>query len=366
MKISDVKLVLPYLEKAGVTPMLWGSHGIGKTELVGQFAAETGREFVTLNLGSQEVGDLLGILIEDKKTGVARYQLPEWFPTDPDSKGILFLDEINRAQRYVLQAVFSLVLDKRLHRSFLPKGWSIVAAANPATEDYTVTDISDEALMSRFCHIKVNNEVEEWYEYAGKVGVPDIVRSFALEQRNIFNMKEFDLPKFKPSRRNLNALGRVMAAGLPECHTLDLAIGILGSEAGVAFFSHTKDYSSAIRGSEVLSNFKKVKSRLEKLTKEGSRNDVIYNTSLDVIVELEKLQESKAVDAGVMKNLRSYIKAIPKDLSLGFVLDVLARKTVKDLIAEDKEVVEYFKGFSPAEKKKVIDQKNSEKTQAAA
>lgn len=85
-----------------------------------------------------------------------RFSPPEWLPEK--GKGILFLDEINRARIDVLQAVFQLVRDREIggirkngdpYR--LPDGWSIVSAMNPDTENeqYFVSPI-DDSLYDRF------------------------------------------------------------------------------------------------------------------------------------------------------------------------------------------------------------------------
>lgn len=359
MKISELKISLPALFRSDVATLLWGSAGVGKTESVAQIAKENDMQFLTLNLGTQEVGDLLGLTDLSKEKTVHR--LPSWFPTDPDSKGILFLDEINRAQRYVLQAVFSLVLEKRLHTHYLPKGWHIVAAANPYNSDYVVTDIGDEAFMSRFCHIKVSNDVEEWSGYAKNIGVPNIVTSFALEQRNLFKDEDFSLPKFSPRFRSLNALGRIIEEGsLNEQLLYEVTIGIMGTEAGVAFMSHKKEYKSAVRGIDVLKKWDKVKDIIVKLASldniNESRQDILSSTNVEIFEELEKINK---VPEKVKNNLLQYLMTIPKELSVSVAMRMLDNDKLRDLVANEDVLVEYYEKSFKKEELKVLTEKKA-------
>ena len=138
MKIQTLKECLPYLFEANIATLVIGHHGVGKSQAVAQYAKEQKIGFMDLRLGTQDVGDLLGLAefvtelqpytFTNPETGkeetgtrevkvATKFMRPDWFPTDPDSKGIIFMDEINRARRDVLQAVFQLVLDKWRHQS---------------------------------------------------------------------------------------------------------------------------------------------------------------------------------------------------------------------------------------------------------
>ena len=161
-----MKAALPFLFKANVPTLIHGRHGVGKSQGIFQVSQElqyvhptkgkTSYDFIDLRLGNMEVGDLLGLAdFEEDENGnkiATKFMRPSWLPTDPDSCGILFLDEINRARRDVLQAAFQLVLDKKIHEYELPKGWVVVGACNPNTDEYIVTDIGDAAFISLLSH----------------------------------------------------------------------------------------------------------------------------------------------------------------------------------------------------------------------
>jgi len=107
------------------------------------------------------------------------YATPSWFPTEyRRPKGILFLDEINRGAKDVRNAIFELLLDRKIHNRKLPPDWIIVAAANPPetsegkdTETFDVEETLDPAYLDRFVHIVLDPSREEWLEYATQAAV---------------------------------------------------------------------------------------------------------------------------------------------------------------------------------------------------
>ena len=158
-----------------VPPLLVGPMGVGKSWIPKEAAKELGIACIDLRLAQQEVGDLTGLPRRDGKRTV--WSRPEWWPEDPTSKGILFLDELNRAPVDVLQAVFQLVGEWKLHTHVLPSEWIIVSAMNPDNGSYQV-DSLDIAMLRRFCQIKVLPSSGEWVRWAERYGIDHrIIRS---------------------------------------------------------------------------------------------------------------------------------------------------------------------------------------------
>ena len=83
------------------TPLcIWGKHGIGKTQLVEDFAKENNYQFVYIAPAQfEEMGDLIGMpsIIDGQTVFVA----PEWVPK-ADGPGILLIDDANRADDRIL------------------------------------------------------------------------------------------------------------------------------------------------------------------------------------------------------------------------------------------------------------------------
>lgn len=176
-----------------ISVLLESNHGLGKSCVVAQAAAEMSRltkktyQFVDFRLAQCEVGDLIGMMrhvpqgeiehlvfkngqkIQEthKIINATVHDLAEWFPIDPDSQGFLFLDELPRAPRDVQNAVLELALDYRFHFHELPIGWRVVSAANDNMDVYSGTQL-DPALYDRFLKIRFKPTFDEWFEYAEK------------------------------------------------------------------------------------------------------------------------------------------------------------------------------------------------------
>lgn len=179
-----------------ISVLLESDHGLGKSSVVAQVASMLSKQlnkpfsFIDFRLAQMEVGDLIGMMrhVPQGEVSVVVYNngvrteeihkivnatvhdLAEWFPTDPDSCGILFLDELPRAPRDVQNAVLELALDYRFHFHSLPEGWRVVSAANANMDVYSGTQL-DPALYDRFLKIQFKPTFDEWFAYAEKEGV---------------------------------------------------------------------------------------------------------------------------------------------------------------------------------------------------
>ena len=74
-------------------------------------------------------------------------------------------------------ALYQLVLDRRLGDYVLPDGWTVIAAGNYET-DGAVSNKMGTALRSRFVHLDMETDVEDWCKWALTHNVNDIVRAF--------------------------------------------------------------------------------------------------------------------------------------------------------------------------------------------
>lgn len=198
--------------------LITGAHGIGKSEVVKQAAKDMGGGFVDMRLSQNDVGDLKGMPF--LANGRTFFATPDWFPMDENSaermnillagigqkisegqlepKGILFLDEFNRATRECEQAAFELVLDRRLNMINLPPGWRVVAAINDDSEIYNVNDM-EPALLSRFAVIPFVPSVDEWLSWAKINDVHEAVYQFITKQPDALDVKK-DMLKNQENR----------------------------------------------------------------------------------------------------------------------------------------------------------------------
>jgi hypothetical protein len=164
------------------TIMLVGKTGIGKTEFVRKFCHDRDLELAALDLAAMDPPDLTGLpQIVDGRT---HFAVPAWLPTE--GRGVLFLDELNRAPLEVQQALYRLVLEGRLHDYRLPPGWVVWAAINPAEGDYQVSEL-DPALADRFREVRVVAVRETWIDWAKTIGVHPVVLGLVRAHDKIFD-----------------------------------------------------------------------------------------------------------------------------------------------------------------------------------
>lgn len=313
MNIQDFKKALPILLKNNIVPFIWGNQGIGKTQSVGQVAKDAGLGFVHLHLATQEVGDLVGLLINNGD-GTVSHARPEWFPTE--GSGIIFLDELNRAHPDVIQAMFSFITSKTIHRHRLPDGWKIVAAGNYQSDQFNVTDTSDAAWMSRFCHVELQPTVAEFTTFAEHKGF-DSVSGFITDHNACLEMlpKESSKLFVAPDRRSwIEMIGPLEREDLPELIRFELYSGIVGQPAAVSFQAWKRTAEKAIKLSDILKDYGKVRSRVMEANKAGK--DTRFDLLSGPIDELaHKLTVNPdMLTTGHVANLHEFLLDIPLEL----------------------------------------------------
>jgi hypothetical protein len=161
-----LKSVLKMAYRVRRPALLEGPTGIGKSEVVREVAEELQIGWAVLDLSLLEPPDLVGLPVIDN--GRTKYASPEILPMAHN--GILVLEELNRAERYIQQPALQLLTARRLHQYTLPEGWSVVAAINPEQDDYQVTPL-DPALRCRFLQLYVYADRANWVAWAEKAQV---------------------------------------------------------------------------------------------------------------------------------------------------------------------------------------------------
>ena len=341
MNIQELKTSLPILIKEHIVPFIWGQQGIGKTQVVKQIAKERELDFIHLHLATQEVGDLVGLLIETKQ-GNVKHARPEWFPTE--GKGILFLDELNRAHPDVLQAMFSLITEGTIHTHKLPEGWSIVAAGNYQSNMFNVTDTSDVAWMSRFCHIDFEPTTEEFILHAencNNYSVADFIR-IQPELLEVKHKERLNTSFITPDRRSwIEMVSKLERYSELESISYELYSGIVGQTAAASFITFKKKATDKIRGRDVLNSYDKVRDKILSISKtKETRFDLLNSAAEEILAFLPE----KTINESCMNNFKQFILDIPLEMGLKVINKLhSAQWTQKNEILNEKKFVELFK-----------------------
>ena len=335
-----------------ISVMLKGNHGIGKSQIVKQAADDLGIPMIDFRLSQNDVGDIKGIPFQ--RHGRTIFAPPEFMPiTEKDAaelkellglaedmslgrfgdKGVLFLDEINRASREVQQAAFELVLDRRLNLRSLPDGWRVVTAINDNDDLYTVGAL-DPAFVSRFMVIDFNPSREEWMTWARDNDVHDSVLTFITKHPELLdpnkdtideNNKEgvrklFDRRSWhrfsdtiKEFESNDEKILSKDGESLNYLHML--AAGFVGTVAATKFRSFVENDYESLSADIILNKWdKSVEKKLKSIVDAGRIPELSsYNELL-----IAHLKSSGKISAKAKKNLSNYVGLMPKEIVAGF------------------------------------------------
>lgn len=329
MNIKELKASLPYLFKAELTAFIWGHSGLGKSTVIKQYADELGYKFFAFFLGTMsDTGDILGLAefvrnSEGRAVSTA-FAMPEWLETtirycneNPNSGAIIFLDEFNLGRKDLMNASFSLALDKMFHTIKLPKNCHLIAAGNPDTDEYQVTNMGSNALLSRFVHIKLEPTFQEWKDYAEVSKIEASMVGFLQEQPNLLEDvgSEFQLP-VKVNRRSWSRLNKLTDVNTPTDLWHQLAKGIIGVERLEAYKAFLTQTEKPLAADEVFAGKRlhQVQAWSSSDNVKSSMISVSCDNVFDSITKHPELLTEQAFD-----NLLAYVKVIPKDMTYAFL-----------------------------------------------
>lgn len=336
MNIKDLIESLDYMVKAELTPFIWGHAGIGKSSVAKQYAEKKGYLFFPFYLGTQaDIGDILGLqdFVKDEQgnTVAVKHHPPEWLKKmidycheNPESGAVIFLDEFNRARRDILNGMFSLALDKTFHTLKLPKNCHVIAAGNPPTDEYFVTDVNETALMARFVHIKLEPTFDEWMKYAQSKSIDHTLLDFLKNQPELLeqNRTDFELP-VKVDRRSYERLDKLFKLKTPK-HLLEgLMFGIIGLERTVAYQNYLSVAEKPLEGAAILD------AANHHILEKWSNPENIISSLLNITCENLKtwlFAQPKNLSAPVKAELMRVMATVPKDISFPLIADLCKKE----------------------------------------
>lgn len=341
-----------------ISILISGNHGIGKSAIVKQVADEQGIPCIDFRLSQNDVSDLKGMPFHVK--GRTVFAIPEFFPIrEADAielkdllglaedisigrygdKGILFLDEINRANREVQQAAFELVLDRRLNLRSLPDGWRVVAAINGDDSLYTVNEM-EPAFLSRFMLIDLKPTSQEWLRWAeGPGNIHDAIVQFMHKKAGDFLDPTAELIKEASKRgvvkvhdrrawdkfsQTLKKFEEDFEAGTLPFHPLAkteeafsqlilLAGAFVGYNASLAFKTFVEMDYDALDANIILNKFSDdIKKKLVGIIEAGRTPELAaYN---DMLVAYIKKNVKTKLSGKQKQNLTEYVCLLPNEL----------------------------------------------------
>lgn len=241
---TNCRIIIENPSLAEVLPpiLIHSSPGIGKSSVVKQVAESLGIGFVDVRLAEIESVDIRGLPSVDKEKGVMKWNAPDFWPRDPESKGIIFLDEITACDKSCQVAAYELILDRKIGDFYkVPKGWYIVSAGNLTTDRAVATSMSS-ALSNRFLHVELEADHEAWLKWAYAHDVDPSVTGFIMYRpEHLFSMKKENLERGWPSPRSWDRVSQMVKIYKSNESLLrKIVYGLVGPAKGIEFIEFFK------------------------------------------------------------------------------------------------------------------------------
>ena len=193
LRPSELASVLALLVEARQPTIVWGPPGAAKSQIAQQVAAATNRQYVDVRALLLDPVDLRGIPWRDSADRT-RWAPPGFLPpSDDPNRWLINLEELPSAVPMVQAALYQLVLDRKVGEYALPAGASLIACGNRET-DRGVVHRMPTPLASRFVHLEIRVDAEDWLNWGAANGIAPEVLFFITYEPDL-------LHRFDPQSR---------------------------------------------------------------------------------------------------------------------------------------------------------------------
>ena len=253
---------VPCILDARLPVLIRGRHGVGKSEVVYQIAAQRQKPVVERRASQMTEGDLLGLpdtadLSDGRKA--TTWNAPDWLVTACTEGVVLFLDEVDRATMEVRQGLFELTDSRKINGWHLHPETLIIAAVNGGEHgaQYQVGEM-DPAELDRWTVFDIEPSVEDWLGWAKSKVNPILWDFINMNRQHLEHTDDFEPNKVYPSRRSwvrfentVSPLSLFSEDGDRDL-LLNLATGFVGFEAAVSLRDFVQKYEFQVTIEDIL------------------------------------------------------------------------------------------------------------------
>lgn len=312
-------------------PVFVSPPGIGKTEIIQQWAVSRNLPFLVFTSALYEAPDVKGFPIVKVNEAGRQQQttaIPDFWPdqTSWPNGGVVILEELNRGTTSIMNCIMPLG-DKR--RGFdgyrLPDNVILCGAINHESELYDVNTM-DPALKDRFEFFEVKYDKKTFQEFMKLKNWNENVQ-MAVEANILSYTKPEDLGEGTGTKynspRTWSKLNAALLAGTPKDLELDVYESILGPMMGRAFFQFMNDEQPVLYR-DICKNPKQAFSKLQKFSDPANYKSGHVSLTIKDIVENKDIPDDLLVQV---------ILNIPADAGVALVSDLTYnRKEASDSI----------------------------------
>lgn len=207
LKPSEVATAMACCIEARQPVITWGAPGIGKSDVTQQTGAKLGRKVLDVRASLLDPVDLRGI--PSVRDGRTHWNSPAFLPEASQGPTLVLLDEMNRAPVMTQNALFQLVLDRKLGEYTLPDTCEIVACCNRESDGGGVVKMP-QALANRFTHLHMVADLDDWSRWAIGANVEPAVIAFLRFRPDLLHQFDREAKAF-PTPRSWNFVSRITA-----------------------------------------------------------------------------------------------------------------------------------------------------------
>lgn len=246
MNLKESVEIMQIAAQQKLPVLLRGKHGIGKSEVVKQFAASMYMPVVERRASQMQDGDILGMPLVNAENGTTEFLPPKWYKRAMDGGVVLFFDELDRANESVGQSLFEIADSRKIAGNHVHDDTIIICCINGGTSDDYIVSSLDPAALSRWAVIDFQPTVSEWIEWANQSGVqPEVVSFITQNPASLENpTSEFEPNKVYPSRRSWTRLSKCLQA-LPGLENKSIVYNLtesfVGEERAASFNDFLRD-----------------------------------------------------------------------------------------------------------------------------
>ena len=348
MKITDITKALDVALRSNDAVHMVGKHGIGKSQIVNQWAKDRGYECEVLQLPILEVSDLIGMpnIVDSKEGSKTEWAAPEWVHRviKNNKEGIptvIFMDELARSSLDIRQASLQIILEKRVNEHYFDPALTVMVAADNPSDEYDSAEF-DMALEDRFMSFDVEPDIDGWLHYARSTDVLSVVSDYLAEfVEKLHYTPETDGEKGS-SPRAWKKLSDALKENKDESFVYSLINSKIGKTVGSNFFHFYNNYIDIIKVPDIL-NAIDIEINTEKDQKKAAKKLSSLTKKIEVISAQElaqKLLISKDVSDEV---LLVYLASLNTETAAGIL------KSWKDSKDDQKAKEWYNNGFLNAQ-----------------
>jgi len=279
--------------RAKLVPLLIGSPGCGKSQIVHQIAQEHALQVIDLRLAQCDPCDINGFPTFSQ--GKAGYAPMDTFPIagDPLPEGkqgwLLFLDEMTSAPPAVQAAAYKLVLDRQVGKYHLHDNLAIVCAGNLESDNAIVQPMST-ALQSRLVHMELAVDTKEWLDWAASNDIDHRITAYInFRPENLYTFKPDHTDHTYAAPRTWEFANRLLKQGIENTGILTpLLSGTLSEGVAREFINFTKIYKELPTIQEILADPEGIKVPEEPGTRYAITGSISHHMKADTADALMK------------------------------------------------------------------------------